>query len=95
MESDEMSYRTYQRVVLARRDSRKEAEAIAEWYSTPVGERKPVGEYAVEFTNVANHLENWRVIHILPVPDDQPDVHPNCRYLIKMSQGQIKDGYDD
>lgn len=86
--------RVFKRVVLAKRGTRAEAYAIADQFANPVGERQPTGEYAVEYTSVANQREQWRVIHITEVPDGTPDVHPSCAYMVRCAQGQLKDWGD-
>lgn len=83
--------RTYKRAVMAKRGTRAEAELIATQLANPVGEYEVTGEYAVEYTPVANQRNQWRVIHITDVPDDTPDVHPHCESMIRGSQGQLCD----
>lgn len=90
-----MNVRIYKRAVMAKRATRAEAEEIATALANPIGDVEITGEYAVEWTNIANQREPWRVVHLTEVPDDATGVHPKCKYLVSSSQGQLRDGYDN
>lgn len=87
--------RTFRRKVMMKLGTRADAERVANQLANPVNPDVEVGEYAVEYTPVANQREPWRVIHISDVPDGTPDIHPYCERLIKGAQGQLNDAYED